>query len=338
MSHPEEGLLHEWLDGELSPEESARVEALVASNASWAAAAAEARGLRAASARILQQLDQVPGDVIPIDRTRVSPDRVAVPAGSRRFVVRPWMRIAAGLVLVAGTALVVRPKATLTSAPEAAVESSAFETRERQAASSSPVATPIIAAPAAPASAGAALAAADRAPAPAPAPAAVPPRADTVVADLAKKEEARESVASAQRLSVPPVAMPLEADRQALGERRAARAGVGVAGAVAKGLVAAPASASLVSCWQLNDASRDIIKFGADSTLTVDSAGAISGVVRWRDGNELEFGWRRGDTLRTTRARQVGVFLRGESWLQLPTMEMSSPFVARQVTCPSRTP
>lgn len=67
MSHPDEGLIHAWLDGELDAEEAARVERLVAEDAAWAAAAAEARGLIAASARILSHLDSVPGDVLPKD-------------------------------------------------------------------------------------------------------------------------------------------------------------------------------------------------------------------------------------------------------------------------------
>ena len=59
MSRPDEGLLHAWLDGELEAEEAARVERLVAEDAEWSAAAAEARGLIAASSRILGKLDVV---------------------------------------------------------------------------------------------------------------------------------------------------------------------------------------------------------------------------------------------------------------------------------------
>ena len=53
MPHPDEGLIHAWLDGELDAAESARIEALVRSDPEWASAAAEARGLAAASARII---------------------------------------------------------------------------------------------------------------------------------------------------------------------------------------------------------------------------------------------------------------------------------------------
>jgi hypothetical protein len=106
MPRPDEGLIHAWLDGELDAAEAARVEKLVAEDAEWGAAAAEARGLVAASSRILGALDVVAGDVIPgggraapaqdaprIPRPQVVPLRRSVPN---------WLRVAAGAVLVAG--------------------------------------------------------------------------------------------------------------------------------------------------------------------------------------------------------------------------------------------
>ena len=107
-ARPDEGLVHAWLDGELSAEEASRVERLVAEDAEWAAAAAEARGLVAASTRILGALDVVAGDVIP---RGVSAAGVSAPmlVGSRVpspwFTTRrmpTWLRVAAGVVLVAG--------------------------------------------------------------------------------------------------------------------------------------------------------------------------------------------------------------------------------------------
>jgi len=115
MSRPDEGLIHTWLDGECTPEESARIEALVASDPAWAAAVAEARGLVAASSRILGALDAVPDRVLPTGTPAAPVER------ARGFRVRPWMGIAAGLVLVAGTAIVLRERADEAFAPSAAV-------------------------------------------------------------------------------------------------------------------------------------------------------------------------------------------------------------------------
>ncbi len=127
MSHPDEGLIHAWLDGELDAEEAARVERLVADDKAWAAAAAEARGLIAASARILSHLDSVPGDVVPKDaeaggaggggHSSASTRQVAA-RPHKGFTVRPWMRLAAGLVLVAGLGYAARSAFTgASSAP-----------------------------------------------------------------------------------------------------------------------------------------------------------------------------------------------------------------------------
>lgn len=104
MPRPDEGLIHQWLDGECTPEESARIEALVASDPEWAAAVAEARGLIAASSRIVGALDAVP---------RAMPSAASaagVAPRARRRAVPAWMGMAAGLVLVAGTAYVLREK------------------------------------------------------------------------------------------------------------------------------------------------------------------------------------------------------------------------------------
>ncbi len=105
---PDDGLIHAWLDGELGAEESARVERLVAERAAWAAAAAEARGLVAASTRILGALDVVAGDVIPrggnasgVSAPTLVGSRVPAPRLTTRRVPT-WLRVAAGVVLVAG--------------------------------------------------------------------------------------------------------------------------------------------------------------------------------------------------------------------------------------------
>lgn len=119
MSRPDEGLLHAWLDGELEAEEAARVERLVAEDAEWAAAAAEARGLIAASSRILGKLDVVAGDVIPRGGSAAPAMREAhvpatqiAPRTSARRGVPGWLRVAAGMVLVAGIGYVARDSVT----------------------------------------------------------------------------------------------------------------------------------------------------------------------------------------------------------------------------------
>ncbi|HKY96853.1 MAG TPA: zf-HC2 domain-containing protein [Gemmatimonadaceae bacterium] len=98
MQHPEEGIIHAWLDGELPAEEAAALEAHAATCADCSAKVAEARGLIAASSRIVSALDIVPGGVIP----------------AARQARRPWyastqLRAAAAVLIVAGaSALVMR--------------------------------------------------------------------------------------------------------------------------------------------------------------------------------------------------------------------------------------
>jgi hypothetical protein len=106
MPHPDEGLIHAWLDGELNPADAARVETLVANDAAWAAAAAEARGLIAASARIVGALDRAPANVIPT----AAPMRPE----SRRWV---W-RTAAVLALMAGSAVVLKRESPMMPVPK----------------------------------------------------------------------------------------------------------------------------------------------------------------------------------------------------------------------------
>jgi hypothetical protein len=65
MSHLDEGTIHAWLDGALSPDESARVEGHSKECAECAALVAEARGFIAGASRIVSSLDVVRGNVIP---------------------------------------------------------------------------------------------------------------------------------------------------------------------------------------------------------------------------------------------------------------------------------
>jgi len=97
--HEDDGTLHAWLDGALAPADAARVAAHVTACATCAAATAEARGLIAASSRILGTLDDEVGAV-----------RAIRPPAVRRRRRAGWptgLRAAAVLVVVAGSTLLV---------------------------------------------------------------------------------------------------------------------------------------------------------------------------------------------------------------------------------------
>jgi hypothetical protein len=96
MQHLDEGTIHSWLDGALSADEAARVQAHVAECAQCAAAVAEARGFIAASSRILTALDHVPRGVVP----------AALPVKWYNRV--EWRAAAAVLVVAVGSLVVVR--------------------------------------------------------------------------------------------------------------------------------------------------------------------------------------------------------------------------------------
>lgn len=100
MAHIDEGTIHAWLDGALPPDEGQRLEAHVATCAECSAAVAEARGLIAASSRILAALDDVPAGVIPHERDaqrRGGGDRAApvAPVRATRDTDLPAQRTAA---------------------------------------------------------------------------------------------------------------------------------------------------------------------------------------------------------------------------------------------------
>lgn len=101
MQHPDEGMIHTWLDGELSQEEAATLEAHVAGCDQCRAAVAEARGFIAASSRIVGALDNVPSGVIP----------VAKPA-KRMWYSSPQFRAAAAVLIVAGASLLIMKPVT----------------------------------------------------------------------------------------------------------------------------------------------------------------------------------------------------------------------------------
>jgi hypothetical protein len=114
MSHPDEGTIHAWLDGALSPAERQAFEAHVADCAECTAAVADARGVLAAASRILSALDNVPAGVIP-GATVGSPTQASASAREAphpgRFRAARW-RAAAAIVIVAGASwLVVNQRA-----------------------------------------------------------------------------------------------------------------------------------------------------------------------------------------------------------------------------------
>jgi hypothetical protein len=111
MQHLDEGTIHSWLDGALSADEAAQVEAHVAVCPQCAAAVAEARGFIAASSRILTALDHVPRGVVP-----------AVPA-VKWHNRAAWRAAAAVLVVAVGSLVVVR-----NGDHKAAVAPAAFDT------------------------------------------------------------------------------------------------------------------------------------------------------------------------------------------------------------------
>lgn len=131
MSHPDEGTIHAWLDGALSPSESAAFEARVAKEPQLKAAVAEARGLIAASARILGTLDAVPGRVIPASRTvdegvaslEAARARASSTRASRRWSAQRWA-MAATLFLAVGIGVVYRSGGTPVTPTEVAKERS----------------------------------------------------------------------------------------------------------------------------------------------------------------------------------------------------------------------
>jgi len=107
MQHLDEGTIHAWIDGELSPEQVSEVEAHASTCPECAAMVAEARGLVAAATRILTALDDLPGGVIPS-----VPDIAPAQVVRRRWYQRTDLRAAAAVLFVAGASLLVLRRGT----------------------------------------------------------------------------------------------------------------------------------------------------------------------------------------------------------------------------------
>jgi hypothetical protein len=139
MNHLDEGTIHAWLDGALDAGQSRAADEHVRGCPRCSEAVAEARGLMAASSRILGALDDVPAKVIPM-----------TPTAKRRPMWRaaPWVTgIAAVLVAAVVLRTNVQPGAPepLVSAPVAEVADS-----QRSLVESAPPAAPAVTASAAP--------------------------------------------------------------------------------------------------------------------------------------------------------------------------------------------
>jgi len=100
MQHLDDGMIHAWLDGELPPAEAEQIEAHTRECAECAQRVAEARGLIAASTRILTALDNVPSGVVPAATIPIAPAR------RRRWYDRTDLRAAAAVLFIAGASLV----------------------------------------------------------------------------------------------------------------------------------------------------------------------------------------------------------------------------------------
>ena len=247
MPHPDEGTLHAWLDGALPADEAARVEAHAAECAACAAAVAEARGLIAASSRIVAALDRVPGGVVPasVPEEARTPAPASVPAREPARVVpiesaRPrvsrWrvgpLRAAAAVLLVAGGAAVVFRS---TEGPTMALEPQAAPDRTVTAATAD-VAAPEASAPSARdlAASGSAAPAAQTATEGTTGMRAAPPVANVAGALAAPPPPSAAPSAAPRARTVAPEAAADEAAQDALAqaaERREAQAFAGAAAA-----------------------------------------------------------------------------------------------------------
>jgi hypothetical protein len=98
--HPEEGMIHAWLDGELDPQAAGAMAAHVESCASCAARVAEARGLIAGASRVVGALDDAPAALPAWGSGRGGAEGGGRPAW-RRFRLTPTRAAIAATVLVA---------------------------------------------------------------------------------------------------------------------------------------------------------------------------------------------------------------------------------------------
>jgi hypothetical protein len=142
MWHPDEGMIHGWIDGASSEGEALAIDEHLRTCESCEAIVAEARGLVAGASRIVGALDDVPAGVIPAATATVPGAAavdgrvtVAVPRARRpAFWNSSIFRMAAGLVFVVGASTIVlrdvirTPKVKASTPPSATdAQSLAFD-------------------------------------------------------------------------------------------------------------------------------------------------------------------------------------------------------------------
>ena len=151
--HVDEGTVHTWLDGAFDADAADRVARHVAGCDRCGALVAEARGLVAASSRILGGLDTVPAGVVPAADVARTAARIVTPT-SRIKWNRTWMlRAAAALFVVVGGSVVLRDRSSGRVPPTAGRVLA--ETAAVPSVPATPAAPATAAAPAAPAPAAA---------------------------------------------------------------------------------------------------------------------------------------------------------------------------------------
>ena len=123
-SHPDEGTLHAYIDGELPSSEAAALELHVRGCERCAASLAEARGFVAAASRAISALDEAPSSGAPAAAAAINVrSRHAQPR--RRLFRVPFARAAALLLLAGGTAVVVNQSGIRTT-EKSAQDSASF--------------------------------------------------------------------------------------------------------------------------------------------------------------------------------------------------------------------
>jgi hypothetical protein len=124
MQHLDEGTIHAWLDGALTPLEAEQATKHAGECATCAAAVAEARGIIAGSARIVAALDDVPGGVIPAGGKATPP--ASGSSAWRRLRLTPGRAaLAATILLAVGTTLTLRSSSVPSSTTDSAITATA---------------------------------------------------------------------------------------------------------------------------------------------------------------------------------------------------------------------